>query len=140
MNEDDSKEFSWNPPFYICLSEKDISESQLKTNPVKCCNYCVNFLPSTNSPDSNICGICHNYDGAPTMLSPFSYCKCPFDKVACLKNFKHTIHNHFNLESPEYIKEYRKALDARWSLQSDILKYAACNAKFVFPNAKNFED
>lgn len=134
------KKFSWKAPFYTGLSKKDISESRLNTNPMRCCNYCVNFLPLSNSPDSYICGVCHNYDGAPTALSPFSYSKCPFDRVACPRNFKHTIHNHFNLESPEYIKEYRKALKARWCLHSDILDYAARNTNRFFLNAKNFDD
>ncbi len=90
-------------------------------NPENCCNYCENFCPvSVRNPYNKHMsgyGVCRlNRSFVPQL--PF-----PFFESACKKDFKTSIYNHYNIDSPKYIHEYYKAYCCRTSLKLSISSY-----------------
>lgn len=82
---------------------------QLNRPEYDCCNYCKYFHPA-----DGITGVCEN------SLLGRGQKNCEFYHSNCLVGCFHTIHNHYNVESPEYILEYRKALYYRSHLNTII--------------------
>ena len=72
------------------------------------CNYCKYFR-ATNVTT----GICEN-----SLIGRGQKCY-EFYHSGCIVGCFHTIHNHYNIDSPEYISEYRKALFYRGHLKID---------------------
>ena len=85
---------------------------QLNRQEYDCCNYCKYFQPMGENS-----GVCSNsLLGKLQTSHVFYYSHCI---VGCF----HTIHNHYNVDSPEYIQEYKKALSVRRRLRTDIYYY-----------------
>lgn len=84
------------------------------------CNYCEHFRPGNFSRSDDRRGVCHRSDCYPSIgvySTNFLWTR------GCITNFKHTIHNHFNVESPEYIEEYKAAKTIEHQLNMDMFKY-----------------
>ncbi len=81
-----------------------------------CCNYCKYFkVINGNFEAYSTSGICCNPlfpIGKGQSSHVFYY--------SCIAGCFHTIHNHYNVESPEYIQEYKKTLFVRRRLRTDI--------------------
>ena len=79
-----------------------------------CCNYCDYFQPMGKGLMGQ--GTCTRTGDR--FRSEF------FDNGKyCITEFKKTIHNHFNVESPEYIKEYTDTKNIKYKLEQDIHWY-----------------
>jgi len=76
------------------------------------CNYCKHFEPS---PSSSGYGTC-KYTGKDKDLTGVTY----FYDWGCTFGFEHTIHNHYGLPTPDYAKEYKKAVKVRIELVWDV--------------------
>lgn len=89
---------------------------QLERPLYDCCNYCKYFQTENENISAGY-GVCKNSllgRGQPSQV---------FFHSSCIVGCFHTIHNHYNIESPEYIQEYKKALCARYHLRTDIFYY-----------------
>ena len=84
----------------------------------KCCNYCKRFIGDDNS--SSI-GLCYHPDSF-----IYSYSSQSFFHPAC-KHFVPSIHNAYNLESPEYAKDFMHAFICRSSIKQDTYLYKDIN-------------
>ena len=76
-----------------------------------CCNYCDYFLPMGNGLMGQ--GRCARA-GSKFRSEFFDHGKY------CIAEFKKTIRNHYNVESPEYIKEYTDAKNIKYKLEQDM--------------------
>ena len=88
----------------------------------------------TNSLDRyRYCNYCKYYKAVPGFLSR-GYCSSPrpvlanrgyglvfFESNACDDNFEMTIHNHFGLDYPEYLEEYKIAYRIKEALRWDMI-------------------
>lgn len=75
-----------------------------------CCNYCEYFQPT-----NDMSGVCNH----PLLRRVQTHLVLYAEN--CVAGCSHTIHNHGNIESPEYLQEYRKAMFLRRHLKTDIL-------------------
>lgn len=89
----------------------------------KYCNYCKYFESAPSSTGDGIC----NYTGTtPTeakLNNLLSDIVVNFYDRGCVRGFEHTIHNHFGLSTPDYLKDYKNALKARVELAWDVYEH-----------------
>ena len=90
-----------------------------KSKRYKYCNYCRRFIGDSNSSNT---GMCFN----PEEFSVFPYSSRAFFHPAC-KFFIPSIHNAYNLESPEYAEDFMHAFICRTFIKQDAYLYKDTN-------------
>ena len=92
----------------------------------KFCNYCKHFESNPSGTGDGVC----NYSGmSPTeaalkgLLFDAVGMVVKFYDRGCPGGFEHTIHNHYGLPSPDYVKDYKNALNARVELAWDVYEH-----------------
>ena len=87
-----------------------------KSERYRYCNYCKYFQPLGDCSDE---GHCNHPSKQRKYISTYFTRRFFDDK--CENEFEMTIHNHCNVESPEFIKEYHSSKMTGYSLRMSVL-------------------